>query len=57
MSEKLNRIISQCKIYKEGKYDRHPNKFNISPTPVPQYAGKILDVDIWTIEKTWYSLQ
>lgn len=53
MSEKLNRIISQCKICKEAKYDRHPNKFNISPTPVPQYAGEILHVDIWTTEKNF----
>lgn len=51
MSDKLNKIIKQCKVCKEGKYDRHPNKSNISPTPIPQYAGEIIHVDIWSTEK------
>ena len=51
ISDILNKIIQQCKIYSEGKYDRHPNKSNISHTPLPKYAREILRIDVWSIEK------
>ena len=48
ISDTLNKIIKQFKVCKEGKYDRHSNNPNISPTPnIPQYAVEILHIDHW----------
>lgn len=51
MGKMIESIVSQCKVCKEGKYDRHPNKSEISATPIPQFAGEILHIDIWSTEK------
>lgn len=51
MSNRINSIIAQCKVCKEGKYDRHPNKSHLSSTPIPKYAGEIVHIDIWSTEK------
>lgn len=39
MNQKINRIIKNCTVCKENKYDRHPAKPEIQPTPIPQYPG------------------
>lgn len=47
MQAKISRIIKQCKICKENKYDRHPNKFILKHTPVPKYPGQFVHIDIY----------
>ena len=47
----LKEIISNCKICKENKYQRKPPKPKICKTPIPQYPGEILHIDIFTTDK------
>ena len=51
MAEKTNRIVKTCKICKEQKYDRHPNKPSFEVTPIPKKPGEIIHVDIYSTEK------
>lgn len=52
MSRKINNILKNCTICKENKYDRHPNNQIINPTPIPNYPGHILHIDIFLTNKT-----
>lgn len=47
MQAKIDQIVKQCKICKTQKYERHPPKPNLMPTPLPQYAGQIIHIDIF----------
>lgn len=47
MQEKIDRIVKQCRICKEQKYDRHPNNPVLKTTPIPQYPGHIVHIDIY----------
>lgn len=51
MKAKIENIIKQCKVCKEHKYNRHPNKPKLLETPIPQYPGEIVHIDIYTTEK------
>lgn len=51
MQAKIDRIIKQCKICKEQKYERHPPKPILQATPIPQYAGQIVHLDIYHTHK------
>lgn len=51
MQSKINKIVKQCKICAENKYDRHPNKPEIRKTPIPEYPGQIVHIDIFIAEK------
>ena len=51
MSEKITKIVAQCKSCKENIYDREPNKIPISPTPIPKYTGEILHIGIYIAEE------
>lgn len=51
MSAKIKKIVSQCTTCKENKYDRHPNNPIIKATPIPQYPGHILHIDIYSTER------
>lgn len=51
MHSKIKKITSLCKICKENKYDRHPNKVKIQETPIPQYPGQIIHIDVFITEK------
>lgn len=52
MSAKINRVTKLCKICKENKYDRHPTNIRIQETPIPQYPGQIVHIDIYITERT-----
>lgn len=47
MNSKINKIIKQCKICLENKYERHPSKLVLKATPVPNYPGHIVHIDIY----------
>lgn len=51
MTKKINSIIEQCSVCKENKYDRRPNKPELGETPIPQYPGQILHIDIYMTDK------
>lgn len=51
MLSKIERIIKLCSVCKEQKYDRHPPKPEIKPTPIPEYPGQIIHIDIFATEK------
>lgn len=51
MSAKIKRLVNQCKTCKENKYDRHPNKPILHPTPIPEYPGHTVHIDIFSTEK------
>ncbi|CAD7012878.1 unnamed protein product [Ceratitis capitata] len=47
MTKTIKRIIQQCSTCKENKYDRHPTKPKLGETPIPQFPGQILHIDIY----------
>lgn len=49
MQAKINRIVKQCRVCKEQKYERHPNKPILKPTPIPEYPGQIVHLDLFYI--------
>uniref|UniRef100_W8AHE3 RNA-directed DNA polymerase n=1 Tax=Ceratitis capitata TaxID=7213 RepID=W8AHE3_CERCA len=51
MQSKINKIVKQCKICAENKYDRYPNKPEIQKTPIPEYPGQIVHIDIFIADK------
>lgn len=51
MSEILKPIVSNCKICLENKYQRKPPKPEIGATPIPNYPGEILHIDIFYTSK------
>lgn len=53
MSSKLNKIIKQCNTCKQNKYERHPSNPEIKETPIPQFPGQIIHVDIYLVEKNY----
>lgn len=51
MTEILKPIVSNCKICLENKYQRKPPKPEIGATPIPNYAGEILHIDLFYTSK------
>lgn len=51
MNSKVKEIVKQCETCKENKYDRHPNNPILKHTPIPEYPGHILHIDIYSTEK------
>lgn len=51
MSRKIKLLVKRCTVCSENKYDRHPNKPNINPTPIPNYPGHTIHLDIYSTEK------
>lgn len=51
MANKIKKIIKKCVICKENKYDRHPMKPQIQPTPIPRCPGQIVHLDIFVVGK------
>lgn len=54
MKKQLKHIISGCKTCREAKYSRHPQKQEISETPIPTYIGEILHIDIYNTSKKYF---
>lgn len=50
MTKKIKDIVKQCTVCKENKYDRHPIKPEIQESPIPQYPGHIVHIDIYHTE-------
>lgn len=51
MHAKIKKIVKACKVCKENKYDRHPNKIELGETPIPKYPGQIVHIDIYLTDK------
>lgn len=51
MSSTIRLQTSSCQCCKLYKYERHPNKPNLQPTPIPNYPCEILHIDIFALEK------
>lgn len=51
MTRKIKNLIKQCVVCKENKYDRHPMKPQIQATPIPQFPGQIVHLDIFLVGK------
>lgn len=51
MSSKMKALVTRWATCKENKYDRHPNKPHMKPTPFPNYPGQTLHIDIFSTEK------
>lgn len=54
MSRQIREYIRQCETCQFNKYDRHPSKPYIQPTPIPSYPCEILHIDIFEIERQKY---
>ena len=53
LEQKIKRITKQCQICKLNKYERKPNKPIIEVTPIPEYPGQIVHLDIFIAEKNF----
>lgn len=51
MLSRIEGIVKLCSVCREQKYDRHPPKPELKPTPIPTYPGEIVHVDIFSTEK------
>lgn len=40
-------VINNCVVCNENKYDRHPAKPEIKVTPIPQFPGQIVHLEIF----------
>uniref|UniRef100_W8BY62 RNA-directed DNA polymerase n=1 Tax=Ceratitis capitata TaxID=7213 RepID=W8BY62_CERCA len=47
----LMTISKNCKICLENKYKRHPPRPEIGKTPIPEFPGEILHIDIFSVDK------
>lgn len=50
MAKKIKFHVKRCNTCKENKYDRHPNNQVLQPTPIPNYPGHTLHLDIYSTE-------
>lgn len=51
MNNKIAKVVKNCVVCKENKYDRHPAKPEIQPTPIPKFPGQIVHLDIFITDK------
>lgn len=51
MKQKIATLIKQCQVCKEVKYDRHPPNPEIAETPIPEYPGHTIHIDIFSTER------
>lgn len=51
MNRKMNLFVKQCMVCKENKYDRRPNNQFLQTTPIPNFPGHTLHIDIYSTEK------
>lgn len=50
----LKSTIENCKICRENKYQRRPAKAEVAATPIPDYPGHILHIDILITNKSHF---
>lgn len=53
MSKKIKFFVKRCSTCRENKYDRHPHKQVLNPTPIPTYPGHTLHMNIFSTEKNY----
>lgn len=46
----IKKYTKSCPVCAENKYDRHPPKVELQPTPIPTYPAQILHLDILEIK-------
>lgn len=51
MKTRISTLIKQCQVCKEGKYDRHPTNPEITETPIPEFPGHTIHIDIFSTEQ------
>ena len=51
MISKIKRILKLCSTCKKNKYDRHPNQPKLNATPIPNYPGQVIHIDIFSTDK------
>lgn len=51
IKKRLKYIIANCRICKENKYQRKPQKVELAETPIPCYPGEVLHIDIIITDK------
>lgn len=54
MTRLTKEIVANCRICNKAKYDRHPQKQCIGKTPVPNQAGEILHIDIYSTQSKYF---
>lgn len=54
IKKRLKFVVSNCKICRENKYQRRPAREMMVPTPIPEYPGHILHVDILITNKCYF---
>lgn len=54
IADLLKPIITSCKICLENKYQRKPPKPEIGKTPIPDYPGHILHIDLFYTGKQYF---
>lgn len=51
MKNKIKAHARNCEICKKQKYETHPQKHTMKPTPIPTYVGEYLQIDIFHVGK------
>ena len=51
MAKQIKAITKLCRTCKENKYDRHPNNPKLEATPLPNYPGQTIHIDIFSTDK------
>lgn len=51
MKARIQELIKQCRVCKEQKNDRKPNKPELRSSPIPKYPGQIIHIDIYSTDK------
>lgn len=54
LKKRLKAFVSKCRICKENKYQRRPQQHPLGPTPIPNYPGEILHLDIYNTGKKYF---
>lgn len=51
MFSKIKRILKLCSTCKRNKYDRHPSQPRLNATPIPNYPGQVIHIDIFSTDR------
>ena len=54
MTSRIRTFTATCQICRYQKYDCHPNKPFLQPTPIPTRLCEVLLIDIFLLEKKKY---
>lgn len=51
MKPKIAKLVRDCKIRKESKYNRDRPNLELKETAIPEYRGHVLHIAIYSIER------